>query len=357
MKKKEKIDKLYIDRNISIIDAMTYMDEIEKKLLIVTNNKKFIGLLSIGDIQRAIIANYKLTDPIYTIIRSKIKLAKTRDDFETVKNLMIQYRTEFMPVIDDNGFLQDVLFWEEIFHEQYKENIKKINIPVVIMAGGKGSRLKPFSNIFPKPLFPVGEKAMIDLIIENFFASGCNHFYISLNYKSDLIRTYLQNKYKKEIILEYIIEEEPLGTAGSLRLISDKIKSTFIISNCDILVNTNLNQAYKYHINNKNSITILSAIKKFKIPYGIIKTTHNNTLSEIHEKPEFNYCINTGVYFAEPSIFNIITNESYIDMPDVLNTTITQKKNIGVFPVSEKSWLDIGEWTEYKKTIEAINHF
>jgi dTDP-glucose pyrophosphorylase len=342
-------NRLIIQNTVPIITALKKMDAEKTKLLIVGDQTHFQGLISIGDIQRAIINNIDLNSPISSILRKDIIVASVNDSQEEIKKKMLKIRAEFMPVINDKKEIVRIIFWENLWVEEKLPPSEKINLPVVIMAGGQGSRLRPITNILPKPLIPIGEKPIIEHIINRFVEVGCNKFYFSVNYKSELIEYYFNSFEHPDYYIEYFQEEKPLGTAGSLHLLNGIIDSTFFVSNCDIIIDQDYSQIYSYHKNNANELTIVAALKQYKIPYGIIDTEKNGLLKSIQEKPEMTYKINAGLYILEPHLLNEIPQNEFFHITDLINKIKTRNGKIGVFPVSEKSWKDIGEWDEYLK--------
>ncbi len=355
MKKQDKINLITIAPDISMLDTLKLMDKIDKKLLIVQGNESFMGLLSIGDIQRAIINNIDLETPIQKILRKNIKVAHVNDSIDAIKHIMMQFRTECIPVLNDDRQLVDVFFWEELFNEKISKKSKKLNTPLVIMAGGKGTRLKPFSNIIPKPLFPLGEGTIIEKIIENFHNYSIPVYFISINHKADMIKQYLKDNLKLSIEINYVQENEPLGTAGSLSLLKDKLENDFFVSNCDIIIHQDYGEIYDYHVQNKNDITIVAALKHYTIPYGTIETGIDGRLIALSEKPEFTHMINSGMYILNPNVLSLIPENSFYHITELIDDAVKSGKRVGVFPVSEKSWSDIGEWQEYKKTLEGFD--
>jgi NDP-sugar pyrophosphorylase family protein len=216
------------------------------------------------------------------------------------------------------------------------------------MAGGSGTRLKPLTNVLPKPLIPIGEKTIIEEIFERFGNHGCNEFFLSVNYKAELIEFYLRNQqlpYK----LNFFKEEKPMGTAGSLSLLKDKIVQTFFVSNCDILIEQDYSEILDFHRENKNEITIVAALRNYPIPYGVIETGDNGVLLNIQEKPEFTFKINSGMYILEPHLLNEIPLNEFYDITQLINKVRKRKGHISVFPVNEGSWKDIGNWDELKQ--------
>jgi len=346
--------KLIIDTSDTILSALKKMDEVQAKLLIVFSQGKFYSLLSIGDIQRAIIKNIPLETEVIHILRSSIEVADIDDDPEKVRSRMFKDRTELMPILDKDGNLADVYFWENIFPEKNFIQNKQLNLPVVIMAGGKGTRLKPLTNVLPKPLIPIGEKTILEDIMDRFLNVGCNEFLISLNYKAEVIKHYLETLQNRDYKISYFQEENPSGTAGSLHLIKDKIHSTFFLSNCDILIDQDYSEIYNYHKENHNSITLVAALKHMKIPYGILETADNGKLTTITEKPEFTFKINSGMYILEPELLREIPENRIFHITELIANIIKRKGKVGVFPVSEGSWKDIGTWEGYQKLL--VNH-
>ncbi|EKB48615.1 nucleotidyltransferase family protein [Cecembia lonarensis] len=331
----------YIDTTSSLLEALKKMDALDKKLLLVLDRGKFEGLLSIGDIQRAIINNQNLDTPVHTVLRKNIRYANQNLSFSEIRDLMIQYRMEMCPVLDNKGDLVDIHFWEDIFGERNQVQ-ESFNLPVVVMAGGFGTRLKPLTNVLPKPLIPIGDKTMLEEIFSRFYRHGCNQFYVSVNYKAELIDFYL-NSLKLPFKTECFVEDKPLGTAGSLHLLKGKITETFFVSNCDIIIEEDYSNILKYHQENNNEITLVAALKHFPIAYGTLETGEKGQLLALTEKPELTFKINSGMYVLEPHLIEEVPQNEFFHITDLINKIIQREGRVGVFPVSEKSWKDIGE--------------
>lgn len=342
-----KVKKRKIDIGEDLLSALKQMDKIDKKLLLVFNGDNFLNVLSVGDIQRAILKNIALNSPIKDILRKNTRVAKQTDSFEDIKKTMNEYRIECMPVLDEKESLINVYFWDDVFGENEKISKAKLNLPVVIMAGGKGTRLKPLTNVIPKPLIPLGDNTIIEEIMNRFVAVGCSDFHLSVNYKAETIKHYFEQLNSNAYQLSYFQEEKPLGTAGSLFLIKDKIKSTFFVSNCDIIIDEDYSEILKYHQDNKNELTIISALKHYPIPYGTIKTGDGGVLTELTEKPELTFQINSGMYILEPHLLNEIPENDFFHITHLIENIQKRKGKVGVFPVSEGSWTDIGAWDVY----------
>jgi dTDP-glucose pyrophosphorylase len=337
----------FIEYNATLLDALKKMDYLDKKLLLVFEQEIFIGLVSIGDIQRAIIKNQSLDSPVKSILRGSIRHANTSMPLEGIREMMVQYRMEMLPVLDNDKNLIEVHFWEDIFQATDQE-FDSFNTPVVIMAGGLGTRLRPLTNVLPKPLIPIGEKTMLEEIFDRFHRHGCTQFYISVNYKAELINFYLQS-----LDLPYnthcFLEEKPLGTAGSLNLLKGKINQTFFVSNCDIIIEDDYANILKYHQDSKNEITLVAALKHFPIAYGTLETGVDGELLELKEKPELTFKINSGMYVLEPHLIEEIPENEFFHITHLIEKVKQRGGKVGVFPVSEKSWKDMGLWDEFLK--------
>jgi len=352
----QKYPDLIVYTQDTILDVLKRMDKTGRKLLIVMTGDQFESLISIGDIQRAIIDNIELDAPIARILRKKITVASTADDFSRVKARMKKRRNEFMPVVTPAGELADIIFWEDLFDEKHTPRAAaQLDLPVIIMAGGKGTRLKPLTNVLPKPLIPIGEKTFVEEIMDRFVACGCCDFYLSLNYKAEMIRYYFETLQNDDYRIRFFQEETPLGTAGGLHLLNGKIRTTFFVSNCDIIIDQDYHEILKYHRENKNEITIVAALKNYSIPYGTLTTRENGLLDRIEEKPEIVFKINTGFYILEPHLLSEIPQNQFYHITYLIGKLQQQNRRVGVFPVSEKSWIDIGNWDEYAKYTKCTN--
>lgn len=346
----EKISNRIIDKNNTILQAMKQMDQERVKLLFVFCRNDFMGILTIGDIQRAIIANKSLNTLVNEIVDTNKVYAYSDETLNQIKEKMFHLRSECMPVLDRKGNLIDVYFWKDVFGENKEIQFEKLNIPVIIMAGGQGARLKPFTNVIPKPLLPIGDKTILEIILDKFSQIGCSEFYMSVNYKSELLQYYMenvQNQYK----INYFKEDKPLGTIGSIFLLKNKIATPFFVTNCDILIEQDLGEIYKYHIENQNDITIVTAIKSYQIPYGVIETGENGQMTNLTEKPELSYMINTGVYILQPEMIDEVPDNEFFHITDLIDKIRKKGGKVGCFPISEKSWIDIGDWNEYLKLL------
>ena len=348
----DKIKNRIIAPDCTILEAMKKMDEIKMKILFVFTENKFEGIFTLGDIQRAIIKGSALTAPINDVLdRNKI-YADTSETLDSIKDKMKGIRAECMPVVNGSE-LVEVYFWEDLFGKGEERKPDLIDLPVVIMAGGKGTRLKPLTNVIPKPLVPVGDKTILEVIMDQFEGIGCKKFYMSVNYKADMMQFYLsQLDHKYEI--EFFMEAKPLGTIGSVSLLKGTITTPFFVSNCDSINEQDYRAVYDYHKSNNNDMTIVTLVKSFKIPYGVIETGKDGLMQSLQEKPEPTYMVNSGVYILNPELIDEIPEGEFFHITHLMEKVKARGGRVGCFPVSENAWHDMGEWPEYLKMIKVL---
>lgn len=350
----ERIKQILIKPEASVAHALKQMDEVGKRALFVTDNKnKILGLVSDGDIRRWILKNKSLKGKITKLMNKNPIVLRVGYSKEDAKKTMLSQGVDCIPVVDEQKRVISVAWWLDLFDSKFKRENKVIDIPVVIMAGGEGSRLYPFTNILPKPLIPIGERPIIELIIEKFKEYGCNDFYVSVNYKSSLIEAYLSDL-KQNYNLVFIKEAKPLGTAGSLHLVKEKIEKKFFVTNCDILIEADYYDILKFHEDNENKITLVVSMKHFTIPYGICKIDEGGVLKGIEEKPEYVFMVNTGLYLIEHEILKDIPQNIMYNMTNLISDCMKKGKKVGVYPISEKSWIDIGQLQELQGMLKKL---
>ena len=347
------IEKQTIAPSTTLLSALKTMDERKVKTLFVFEEERFEGILTVGDIQRAIIKNVSLTEEVNRILDNEKIYGYVGESEDSIKEKMRGIRAEVMPILNEKGELVDVWFWDEVFNTSEPDNRPKIDLPVVIMAGGKGTRLKPITNVIPKPLVPVGDKTILEVIMDQFEGIGCHKFYMSVNYKADMMKYYLsQLDHKYDI--EFFMEDKPLGTIGSVSLLKGKITTPFFVSNCDSINEQDYRDVYDYHVSNHNDMTIVTMVKSFKIPYGVIETGEDGLMTALKEKPEQTYQVNTGVYILNPDLIDEIPEGEFFHITHLMEKVQKRGGRVGCFPVSEHSWKDMGEWPEYLKMINVL---
>jgi dTDP-glucose pyrophosphorylase len=339
----KRVREISLDKSATLLSALELMDRTSARLLLVMNGDAFLSLLSIGDIQRAIVRQIPLNSPVDGILRQNIRVARDHEPAEVVRQRMLEHRTECMPVLDGQGRLVNVFFWDALIHGLPRG---KLSTPVVIMAGGEGARMRPLTNIIPKPLIPVGDKPLLEEITDRFHSCGVQDFYISLNYKADMVERYFA-EHPKPYQLHYFREDRPLGTAGSLRLLRGLLTETFFVSNCDILVEHDFAEIHRAHVENRHELTAVAALKVQSVPYGIFHCDEQGLLREIHEKPTLPFLVNVGLYILEPHLLDEIPEDRPYHVTHLMEAVRQRGGRVGVFPIHEGDWVDIGEWSEY----------
>ena len=348
------INKFLISEKSTIKEAMKQLSVSSNKIIFVVSEKgKLVGTVTDGDVRRWILRNGSLNKKVESICnRNPVYVEEDKYNIEDVKKIMVNKKIESIPVVDGNKKIISALFWGDIFGEEYKKPEKKLDVPVVIMAGGQGERMTPFTRIWPKPLIPVGEKPVIEVIMDSFNDNGCSDFFLLLNYKSEMIKSYFDNS-ELNYGIHYIKESKPLGTAGGLVLLPKKFPETFFLSNCDIIVKEDYEEMYKFHKRYNHDITIVASYKHFIVPYGVIQSNREK-LEKIIEKPEHDYLVVTGVYIMQKRVISLIPKGKTFHMPDLIESVKQNKGKVGIYPISEKSWSDIGELEKYKETIKKL---
>ena len=322
-------------------------------MVVADDNMFLLGTLSDGDIRKAILSGSKMDDSIKLIFHSKptifIEDNYTKNEAE---ELFLKNNFDLIPVVDKKGFLKKILFIDSLLRKKFMK-YKKRNIPVVIMAGGKGARLKPLTDILPKPLVPIQDKTIIEHIIKNFEETGSKDFYLSINYKAKLIKAYF-DEIKSKYNVKYIEEDTPLGTAGSLKYLNKVLTKPFFVTNCDVIVKANYHSLMNFHVKRNYDITIVASAKEYIIPYGACELNNEGSLSQIKEKPVYNFLVNTGLYVINPEVLDIIPKNKEYDINQLFDDAKKVEKKIGVFPISEDAWFDVGQWGEYKNTLKKL---
>lgn len=349
----ERLKKVFIKPSHTIKQALRQMDAMgEKTLLVIDDCSMLLGTISDGDIRRWILKGKDLMEGVFKVMNPSPISLDQNFERKIAKQIMVKQMLECLPIVDSNKKVISAIWWTDLFENKSKK-LKKLSIPVVIMAGGEGTRLAPFTKILPKPLMPIGNKPIIEIIIGRFMDYGCNDFYLSLNYKSNIVKAYFSDldlQYK----LNYIEEEVPLGTAGSLHFLENNIEGSFFLSNCDILIEADYGDILKFHQQKKNKITLVSSMKHFMIPYGICEIENGGILKAIKEKPEFDFFVNTGMYILDTTVLAHIPKNKFYDMTDLIGDYLKKGERIGVYPVSEKSWLDMGQFEVLQEMLKKF---
>ena len=350
------ISDFIINKNISVKDAMRQLDLSSRKILFVVDDTgKLFGSLTDGDIRRWILKEGSLDSIIEQVCNHQPHTIDAQYQLSDVKIMMVKENIESLPVVNDSGEIQGLLFWEEVFAKtETRRSGRKIDVPVVIMAGGKGTRMEPFTKVLPKPLIPIGDKTILECIIDEFRKFDVNKYFVVLNYKAEMIEAYF-NGIEKLYDLEYLREKDFYGTAGSLTLVKGKVGNDVIVSNCDNIVKADYYEVLEFHRKSNSYLTILSSIQHHKIPYGVVTFKDGGEVTEIIEKPEYSFPINTGIYILNVKALDYIPEYSVFHITHLIEALIADHKKVMTYPVSESDYVDIGEWDEYRKAIEKLH--
>ena len=342
--------KILVGENTTIYKALEILQSSgEKCLIVISNNKKLEGTLTDGDIRRALLKKANLSTKILRYIKKKPVLLKVKnfkgideDIKKKIKGLSLKIKDEnidIIPIVDQKKLVQQIIFTKNF--NNFLSPEKKLNkIPALIMAGGQGNRLKPFSNYFPKPLLPIEDQTAAEHIIKNFERYGVKKFFMSIFYKKNLIKSYFKENDKNN--LRFLEEKNPMGTAGAISMLKGKVKSDFFLINCDTLLSINLKKFYEFHKKNNFAITIVAASKNIKIPYGSCVIDKKGYLKKIVEKPNLNYLVSVGLYLIKPEVIKKIQNKKKYDMDELIKKIQHSTGKIGIFPISESNWIDTG---------------
>ena len=332
-----------IDENRTMLEAMAQLDRNARKVLFVIRENKFVAAITDGDIRRWILRKGNLEAKVYEIANYSPKYLYENEKSFAI-DFMKKHAIEALPILNIDNDIVSVVLWNDLEIEP----IKDFKVPVVIMAGGLGSRLYPYTKILPKPLIPIGEMPIIEHIINKFTNKGVDDFYLIVNHKKNMIKAYfneIQCKYR----VSFIDEDVPLGTGGGLSLLKGTINETFILTNCDILIEEDYDKIYNYHKSEDNLITMVCSLKRIQIPYGVIEIDESGGIESMKEKPELSFFTNTGMYIVEPRVIDELEYNVPIDFPTIIQKYKDNGEKIGVFPIGEKSWLDMGQLDEMEE--------
>lgn len=318
--------------------ALEQLDKVPLKVLFIVNySEVFVATLTDGDVRRSILAGASLETPISQIANYHPKYLENDDEKLAEKYLET---ITAIPLLDKQGKILNV--YVNITSQQL-DNYNKLNIPVVIMAGGLGTRLYPYTKILPKPLIPVADVPISERIIQSFQKIGCKDFHMVVNYKSNMIKAYF-NDLDNEYDITFWDEDKPLGTGGGIYLIKNKIKKTFVLTNCDILIMDDVRKIVEHHKEKENMVTMVCSLKNFEIPYGIVNFSEGGEISSFEEKPQMSFFTNTGYYILEPEVFHYINENEKIGMPDIIDRMRQDGQKVGIYPIGENAWLDMGQF-------------
>ena len=343
------INNYIITEDVLIKNAIQVINEISGTNIFVCKDGILLATVSDGDIRRHLLASGSLDISVCNIANYNPIYLFSDDSTSDPIAVMEQYGINALPIVDKDMRLVRIEFVKKQTHK-----FEALNVPVVIMAGGKGTRLQPYTQILPKPLIPIGDMTITEHIMQRFENYSCFHFDMIVNYKKNFIKSYFQdNELKRDI--DFIDEPEFWGTAGGLKLLRGKYKDTFFVTNCDILVDADYADIYKYHKKQHNIISLVCAKKKVIIPYGTVQVDAEGTIAEFQEKPEYEFLTNTGLYLVEPEFLDYIPENTFIHITDVIKECMNQNRKVGTYIIEEDAWMDMGQLDELESMQKKVN--
>ncbi|GHC35457.1 nucleotidyltransferase family protein [Aidingimonas halophila] len=348
-------DSLLIEEQRKVRDALHQLEETRRQILYVIDDaSRLVGSLTDGDVRRWILGGGDLDSGVGNVCNREPHSVSDGYSLAVLRHDMSTYKLHSLPVVNAQGTIVDVLFRERVFEEAERQAQKApLAMPVVVMAGGKGTRLAPFTSVLPKPLIPVGEKTAIEVILDAFVAHGVDDFYLSVNYKSKLIQAYFE-ELDPPYRLSYVHEDQPLGTGGGLHALIGKFDGDLIVTNCDVIIKADYHDLVEHHRREDNDITMVVSLRHYDIPYGICDIVDNGQLCSMREKPHYNFLVNTGLYVLQASVLELIPENQFYHLTDLIDDVKTRGGRVGVYPISEKAWLDTGEWQQYCDTMAQL---
>lgn len=343
-----------VPQTYTIRQAMEQLEKTEEKIVFVVDEaSRLIGSLTDGDVRRWILSDGDLKAEVIRICNRDPHVAREGFALDQVRADMLKGNFGCVPVVNASREVVQLIFWKELFQGEVAKPKRQLALPVVIMAGGRGTRLAPFTNVLPKPLIPIGDRTIIELIIDQFLPYGLMDFHLSINYKSKILKSFFE-ELTPSYSVSFIEEREPRGTAGALRAMYSKAPENIIVTNCDIVIEADLAELVAFHQNNDYDLTLVASLKDYHIPYGVCELEKGGSLARIKEKPQYSFLINTGMYVVRRDRLNLIPEEAKCDMTDFIEEVQRAGGRIGVFPIGEKAWTDTGEWTEYRKALDNL---
>lgn len=331
-----------VHSNVTIREAMEVITTGRMRIALVTDNsKKLIGTLTDGDLRRGLLNGMDLKDRVEKIMSRDPSYCYEEDSHDIILKTALSKRLYQIPIVNKDGILVGLYRIDDLINPKEKTN------PVVIMAGGQGVRLRPLTETTPKPLLNVGGRPILETIINNFKKQGFIHFFLSVNYKSEMIQACFGNGEGLDVHIEYIKEDHQMGTAGALSKLKGQIKETFIVMNGDILTNVNFNELLAFHQEHDAIATMGTRSYDHQIPYGVIYTDQGK-ITSIIEKPTKTSLVNAGIYTLNPTVLNLFEDNKRIDMPDVFESLIKDQQKVCAYHIQDY-WADIGRLDELRK--------
>jgi dTDP-glucose pyrophosphorylase len=332
--------KILISPQTTMADTIVVIDKAAMQLaLVVDENRNLLGVVTDGDIRRALIRHIPMESPIEQVMHKTPSVAKRGTSKSQLLNLMNRKGLLAIPIVENNVVV-GLETLKKIVERSHYDN------PVFLMAGGFGTRLKPLTDNCPKPLLKLGGKPILETILENFIAAGFHRFYISTHYMPDMIEDYFGNGDNWGVSIEYVYEDTPLGTGGALGLLPKNLPELpLIMMNGDLLTKVDFAHLLEYHLQQSSIATMCVTEYEYQVPYGVVESKGNKILSMV-EKPMQRHFVNAGIYVVNPELVNKVEKNQVIDMPTLIEQQIANDEDVTIFPIHEY-WLDIGKMPDF----------
>ncbi len=348
------LEKITILYSKTIRESLKKISDGGKQIVFVVDEEnRLFGSVTDGDVRRWILKTGGIVGAVKDICNRMPFCLPQLTSHEEIQKTMMQNNINAIPIIDENKKIVDVIFLSNLISDETENIYEQIDLPVVIMAGGFGTRLEPFTSILPKPLIPIGNKPMLEVIMDEYAKFGMRNFFISVNHKAKMIKAYFED-HDSDYKFQYLEEDKPLGTAGSLKHLDGEIKTPFFVSNCDIIIKDDYTKIYDFHKKGNFDFTMVASMQHHKIPYGVCEIGDGGVLSTLNEKPEYNFLVNTGMYLLNPDILQHIPKNEFFHITHLMEKLQKLGKKIGVYPVSEEAYIDVGQWQEYQNAVKIL---
>ncbi len=335
-------NKAILNKDSLIQDAITNLNETGLKIILVVDNDNFfVGTISDGDIRRGLLEGFNIKDPINNIIHFEALVVPPEFKKDSVLKLMELNKISQIPIVNDKKTIVGLYTRENI------ADSNEINNIMVIMAGGIGSRLLPYTENCPKPMLKVSGKPILEHIIDRAKLEGFRHFVIAINYLGDMIKAYFGSGERMNITIDYIEEDKPLGTVGALSLMDNNFEGSFIVTNGDVITDIRYAELLDFHDNHMAEATMAVNVHEWQNPYGVVDI-EGIEIKGFEEKPINKTHINAGVYALSKNALNFLKKNSHCDMPILFDLLRKSKKRIIAYPMHEP-WLDVGKLNDLKK--------
>lgn len=318
-----------------VLEAMRIIDRGAAQIaLVVDEHQRLLGTLTDGDIRRGLLHGESLEAPVERLMNRQFRFVRSGEDRASVLEMMRLEVLRQIPVLDEQGRVVELLLLQDFLSPPPLSNA------VVIMAGGKGTRLRPHTEHCPKPMLQVGDQPMLEILLEQCIAAGFRHFFLSVNYLKEQIIEYFQDGSRWGVEIDYLVENEPLGTAGSLQLLPASMKEPFLVFNGDVLTRLNPSQLLRFHSEHQAMATLCVREHELTVPFGVVQT-NGIELSGFEEKPTYRHLVNAGVYVIDPQLLHFIPPNEVTDMPSFLQDVQQAGHRVTVCPIHEY-WIDVG---------------